>query len=331
MQKQAALLWHPLMCFERAHTNTRKCSHASSTALHTFTITPQATTDGNYRTSVPPFPWLMQGCSTALTNFIFHFPLFFQAAMPSPFYFFDEVDAALDTINAGRVAEYMAQGGHVALPTLSPAAVLPPLLPQQPTDGQQQQLTPKQQQPPEQQQSPPQQQQQHQDAAPGTLTPADPQSGSAQMGGKGTEGREGSLQQPGTSAISGTAACDGPSCATPANAACPSMAPGADDAGVTAGESGVHVGTTMLAAPGVCGAACTGDEGKESARQQSKGSKECAVAPAGFPAQYIVVSHRPQVFELASCLVGVYSMPGSGCSGAVVMDPHLRKGKAAVG
>eukprot|EP00967_Tisochrysis_lutea_P105802 scaffold161587_cov22-Tisochrysis_lutea.AAC.1 len=34
-----------------------------------------------------------------------------QAAMPSPFYFFDEVDAALDTMNAARVAEYMAMGG----------------------------------------------------------------------------------------------------------------------------------------------------------------------------------------------------------------------------
>jgi chromosome segregation ATPase len=33
--------------------------------------------------------------------------------MPSPFYFFDEVDAALDTMNAGRVAEYMARGGQV--------------------------------------------------------------------------------------------------------------------------------------------------------------------------------------------------------------------------
>lgn len=30
-----------------------------------------------------------------------------QAAYPSPFYFFDELDAALDSSNAARVAAYM--------------------------------------------------------------------------------------------------------------------------------------------------------------------------------------------------------------------------------
>ena len=31
-----------------------------------------------------------------------------QAAFPSPFYFFDEIDSALDTSNASRVAQYIA-------------------------------------------------------------------------------------------------------------------------------------------------------------------------------------------------------------------------------
>lgn len=31
-----------------------------------------------------------------------------QAALPSPFYFFDEVDQALDVTNAARLAKYMA-------------------------------------------------------------------------------------------------------------------------------------------------------------------------------------------------------------------------------
>ena len=36
-----------------------------------------------------------------------------------------------------------------------------------------------------------------------------------------------------------------------------------------------------------------------------------ATVTAPRPAQYIVVSHRPEVFEKAGCLVGVYSLGGS--------------------
>jgi hypothetical protein len=35
-------------------------------------------------------------------------------------------------------------------------------------------------------------------------------------------------------------------------------------------------------------------------------------------AQYLLVSHRPQVFEAASCLIGVYTSP-SGCGSAAVL------------
>ncbi len=37
-------------------------------------------------------------------------------------------------------------------------------------------------------------------------------------------------------------------------------------------------------------------------------------------AQYLVVSHKPQVFERAGCLVGVYSLPAGGGSGAVAVQ-----------
>ncbi|PRW44928.1 nuclear condensin complex subunit isoform A [Chlorella sorokiniana] len=48
----------------------------------------------------------LSGGQQALATLALCFAL--QAAFPSPFYFFDEIDASLDTVNAGRVAEYIA-------------------------------------------------------------------------------------------------------------------------------------------------------------------------------------------------------------------------------
>ena len=45
-----------------------------------------------------------------------------QAALPSPLYFFDEVDAALDTLNAARVARYIES--QAACPAGPPKAAL---------------------------------------------------------------------------------------------------------------------------------------------------------------------------------------------------------------
>ena len=42
-------------------------------------------------------------------------------------------------------------------------------------------------------------------------------------------------------------------------------------------------------------------------------------------AQYLLVSHRPQVFEAASCLVGVYTSP-TGCGSAAVLA-HFDEGE----
>eukprot|EP00798_Chlamydomonas_sp_ICE-L_P004996 gene4996-34780_t len=47
----------------------------------------------------------LSGGQQALATLALSFAL--QAAFPSPFYFFDEVDAALDTLHAGRVADYI--------------------------------------------------------------------------------------------------------------------------------------------------------------------------------------------------------------------------------
>ncbi|EFN58450.1 hypothetical protein CHLNCDRAFT_19988 [Chlorella variabilis] len=52
-----------------------------------------------------PFPSLSGG-QQALATLALCFAL--QAAFPSPFYFFDEIDCALDTVNAARVADYIA-------------------------------------------------------------------------------------------------------------------------------------------------------------------------------------------------------------------------------
>jgi hypothetical protein len=46
------------------------------------------------------------------------------------------------------------------------------------------------------------------------------------------------------------------------------------------------------------------------------------------PAQYLLVSHKPAVFEAAQCLLGVYSN-GRGSSAAVVA--HFADGPAAAG
>lgn len=40
---------------------------------------------------------------------------------------------------------------------------------------------------------------------------------------------------------------------------------------------------------------------------QSEKQQPCSVDAAAVCPQFIVVSHKPQVFEQASCLVGVYS------------------------
>lgn len=52
-----------------------------------------------------PFASLSNG-QQALATLALSFAL--QAAFPSPFYFFDEIDSALDTRNASRVADYIA-------------------------------------------------------------------------------------------------------------------------------------------------------------------------------------------------------------------------------
>ena len=48
----------------------------------------------------------LSGGQQALATLALSFAL--QAAFPSPFYFFDEIDSALDTSNASRVADYIA-------------------------------------------------------------------------------------------------------------------------------------------------------------------------------------------------------------------------------
>ena len=48
----------------------------------------------------------LSGGQQALATLALSFAL--QAAFPSPFYFFDEIDSALDTSNACRVADYIA-------------------------------------------------------------------------------------------------------------------------------------------------------------------------------------------------------------------------------
>ena len=48
----------------------------------------------------------LSGGQQALATLALSFAL--QAAFPSPFYFFDEIDSALDTSNAGRVADFIA-------------------------------------------------------------------------------------------------------------------------------------------------------------------------------------------------------------------------------
>lgn len=48
----------------------------------------------------------LSGGQQALATLALSFAL--QAAFPSPFYFFDEIDCALDTANATRVADYIA-------------------------------------------------------------------------------------------------------------------------------------------------------------------------------------------------------------------------------
>lgn len=136
-----------------------------------------------------------------------------QAAAPSPFYFFDEVDAALDSLNASRVAEYIARGG-----VLHDDYVLP-------------------------------------------LLPA-----------HGLEGAAGAALAQGARAKGGAG----------------SKVAGADSA---AGGGGSAAAITSHA---VAGGASEGSGG------------------GGFgAAQYVVVSHRPQVYEQAGCLVGVYTREGS--------------------
>ena len=52
----------------------------------------------------------LSGGQQALATLALSFAL--QAAFPSPFYFFDEIDSALDTSNTSRVADYIASQGR---------------------------------------------------------------------------------------------------------------------------------------------------------------------------------------------------------------------------
>jgi hypothetical protein len=57
-----------------------------------------------------------------------------------------------------------------------------------------------------------------------------------------------------------------------------------------------------------------GQEGASAAGGQEEaqgGQQQVQVQAVGASAQYLVVSHKPQVFEQAGCLVGVYSAGGS--------------------
>lgn len=50
---------------------------------------------------------MLSGGQQALATLTLSFAL--QAAFPSPFYFFDEIDSALDTAAVTRVADYLSQ------------------------------------------------------------------------------------------------------------------------------------------------------------------------------------------------------------------------------
>ncbi|KAL6754438.1 P-loop containing nucleoside triphosphate hydrolase protein [Haematococcus lacustris] len=141
----------------------------------------------------------LSGGQQALASLALSFAI--QAALPSPFYFFDEVDAALDTLNASRVAEYIARGGQL----------------------------------------------------PSQLTKLAPTTNGASM-----------WRSKGSTRVD------------------TAVGGGEGGAGGRAGEAVVKL-----------------EEG-----MQGQGMD-------GKPAQYIVVSHRPQVFERAGCVIGVYTLDGS--------------------
>uniref|UniRef100_A0A7S3R286 RecF/RecN/SMC N-terminal domain-containing protein n=1 Tax=Dunaliella tertiolecta TaxID=3047 RepID=A0A7S3R286_DUNTE len=170
--------------------------------------------------------------TSGLTSIVGGALLPFLAAMPSPFYFFDEVDAALDTMNAARVAEYMAMGG-LCINT-------------QPNRSTQ---------------------------SPSAFTPDT----------RATEINK-------FAALPGTAA---------------------NEAGAEMWAAAAGVGDCFQ------GARPEGSLQAYIQQQHLQQRQKQAHVTRGQGPQFIVVSHRPQVFERASCLVGVYSKEG-GSSSAVL-------------
>jgi hypothetical protein len=59
-----------------------------------------------------------------------------------------------------------------------------------------------------------------------------------------------------------------------------------------------------------------GEEGAAGAQAGSSGG-ETGSTPTGGGAQFVVVSHKPQVFERARCLLGVYAAAGGGAEAVV--------------
>ena len=55
---------------------------------------------------------MLSGGQQALATLSLSFAL--QAAFPSPFYFFDEIDSALDSAAVSRVADYLHRQQHTA-------------------------------------------------------------------------------------------------------------------------------------------------------------------------------------------------------------------------
>lgn len=257
--------------------------------------------------------------------------------MPSPFYFFDEVDAALDTINAGRVAEYMARGGHTLpqplpttalnqLPTATPA--LPITATTQPTATASQHNAMNQLPtaattlpiPPTQQlQStgiPPTQQLNNNTAVPCPTLPIPPTQQLQSTGIPPTQ-KLGHIAIPPTQQLKHTDTA----------APCP---PAVAHSSAATEKGGAEIAGDGARAAGSDQGIVNGNSDQQQQCVQQPGSSSLPAHHSSAlpqspsppqPAQYIVVSHRPQVFERAACLIGVYSTPGSH-SGAVVVCPH---------
>jgi hypothetical protein len=85
-----------------------------------------------------------------------------------------------------------------------------------------------------------------------------------------------------------------------------------DDAAAGVGETYEHDNTVSAAKVPAAGISSTASQ----AADEGVGRQDAAIATR-VGAQYLLVSHRPVVFESASCLLGVYSN-GRGSSAAVV-------------